>query len=283
MPSASLANETLTFTKDATPGTITYANDYGFDVNRPIRALQGISSSSVSVSATGQLQATSQFALIEVDDLRADALQLNGSTSGNVTVQAAAVSTPHTLTMPSAQGAASSHLTNNGSGALSWTAKSLAGAVFAQRSSAGQTIPNAYDTHVTFDTADANVRTSNYASVGVAITENGGFTNNTAAAITLLVSYQISWASNSTGMRTTWYESIENTGGTGRLAMSSITAANSTDSISNTGSCVVSLPAGEGFNIRAYQTSGGSLDCNKAYLAMSAAYSGRIQITRLSA
>lgn len=49
-------------------------------------------------------------------------LQLNGSTSGILSINASAVTTSHTLTMPAAQGAASTVLTNNGSGVLSWAA-----------------------------------------------------------------------------------------------------------------------------------------------------------------
>lgn len=45
---------------------------------------------------------------------------LTGSSSGALTLQAAATTTNHTLVFPSAQGAAYSQLTNNGSGALSW-------------------------------------------------------------------------------------------------------------------------------------------------------------------
>jgi len=45
---------------------------------------------------------------------------LYGSTSGNVTLKAAAATTTHILTLPSAQGAASTVLTNDGSGGLSW-------------------------------------------------------------------------------------------------------------------------------------------------------------------
>jgi hypothetical protein len=47
------------------------------------------------------------------------ALVIPGGTSGSLTVQPAAVTTSHTLTFPAAN--ASGALTNNGSGALSWT------------------------------------------------------------------------------------------------------------------------------------------------------------------
>lgn len=51
-----------------------------------------------------------------------DGLSLDGSTSGSIKLQAAATTTSYTVKMPSAQGAASTFLQNDGSGNLSWTA-----------------------------------------------------------------------------------------------------------------------------------------------------------------
>ncbi len=48
-----------------------------------------------------------------------------GATSGFLTINAAAITTTHTLTMPGAQGAANTVLTNNGAGSLSWTSPSF--------------------------------------------------------------------------------------------------------------------------------------------------------------
>lgn len=47
-------------------------------------------------------------------------LQFNGSVSGSVTLQAPGTVTTYTLTLPTAQGAANSYLSNNGSGVLSF-------------------------------------------------------------------------------------------------------------------------------------------------------------------
>lgn len=47
-------------------------------------------------------------------------LQIPGSTSGSIDIAAPATPTPHQLTLPAAQGAASTVLTNDGSGNLSW-------------------------------------------------------------------------------------------------------------------------------------------------------------------
>lgn len=48
-------------------------------------------------------------------------VKMNGATSGVLTHQAAGTTTSYTLTWPSAQGAASTFLKNNGSGTLSWS------------------------------------------------------------------------------------------------------------------------------------------------------------------
>jgi hypothetical protein len=51
----------------------------------------------------------------------AKTLSLSGSTSGQLTLQAAWTTTNHTLTLPAIQGAASTYLKNDGGGALSWS------------------------------------------------------------------------------------------------------------------------------------------------------------------
>ena len=68
-----------------------------------------VQSSGVTVSATQDLAGVKTLALA-------------GATSGTLTVQPAATTTSYTVTLPSAQGAANSVLTNNGSGTLSWGA-----------------------------------------------------------------------------------------------------------------------------------------------------------------
>jgi len=49
-------------------------------------------------------------------------LELNGSTSGTLTVQPAATTTSYTVTLPATQGASNTFLKNNGSGVLTWEA-----------------------------------------------------------------------------------------------------------------------------------------------------------------
>src|ERR1019366_3255191 len=52
--------------------------------------------------------------------LGVSAIQLDGSTSGNVTLHSAAVTSSYSLSFPSAQGASNTLLQNDGSGNLSW-------------------------------------------------------------------------------------------------------------------------------------------------------------------
>ena len=61
------------------------------------------------------------------DILRGNSLGLFGSTSGSVKVKANATTTTYNLTMPAAQGGASTFLQNDGSGNLSWAAGSGGG------------------------------------------------------------------------------------------------------------------------------------------------------------
>jgi hypothetical protein len=54
--------------------------------------------------------------------------KLKGSTSGTLTIKAAATTTDHTLTMPATQGSSGQVLTNNGSGTLTWSTPASSGA-----------------------------------------------------------------------------------------------------------------------------------------------------------
>jgi len=57
---------------------------------------------------------------LSTNTLGVSAIQFDGSTSGNVTLNAAAVTSSYSLALPSAQGSALSVLQNDGSGNLSW-------------------------------------------------------------------------------------------------------------------------------------------------------------------
>jgi hypothetical protein len=149
-PSSRLSSSELTFTNASSQqcnATFSAAGD--LEVNRPLVASQGITTTGVSVGSVGAVTVVSKFA-----DLTATQLVLQGSTSGSLTVQPAGATTTHTLTLPSAQGAAGSYLRNNGAGALSWTPQ-LGFSVYKtnQQSVANSTQANVVFNQVTVDTA----------------------------------------------------------------------------------------------------------------------------------
>lgn len=83
------------------------------DVAQSVQDTQAATASSV-VSTLVKRDASGETAL--------DGLTLDGSTTGSIKIQSAAsVAVPYTVKMPSAQGAASTYLQNDGSGNLSWT------------------------------------------------------------------------------------------------------------------------------------------------------------------
>lgn len=110
-----LNKSNLTFTDaSSNVGIINFASNE-FGVDKPISFSAGVSATQLAVSGSGQITAVSSVGTFDVDTLK-----LNGSASGQTTIQAAASTTNHTLTLPAAQGAASSLLQNDGSGGLSW-------------------------------------------------------------------------------------------------------------------------------------------------------------------
>jgi hypothetical protein len=74
-------------------------------------------------TTSGKLIQSSGVTISDTADIAgAKTIALSGSGSGALTVQAAAATSSHTLTMPAAQGAANSFLRNSGTGALTWAA-----------------------------------------------------------------------------------------------------------------------------------------------------------------
>jgi hypothetical protein len=105
-----LSTTNLKFTDTSSNvGRMSFGSDV-FTIDKTTNFSAGINVTGISVSS-GSVSVSSQ-----------DTLKLAGSTSGELTLQAAATTTDYTLTMPSAQGSASTVLTNDGSGNLSWGA-----------------------------------------------------------------------------------------------------------------------------------------------------------------
>jgi hypothetical protein len=73
-------------------------------------------------SSTGKLLKNSGVTITDTADIAgAKTLALSGSTSGALTIQPAAATTDHIITMPAEQGAAGTYLKNDGTGSLSWS------------------------------------------------------------------------------------------------------------------------------------------------------------------
>ena len=87
-------------------------------IDRPIQASGGIVASSMTIGGSGSYSASTNF-----DELTAGDLKFKDDSDVVITVTAPASVTAHTLTLPSAQGAARSVLENDGSGGLSWAPK----------------------------------------------------------------------------------------------------------------------------------------------------------------
>jgi hypothetical protein len=98
VPTGSASAPTFSFTADPNTGIYNSAADV----------------LDFSTAGTNRLSLTSSTLISVVP------IQFNGSVSGSVTLQAPGTITTYTLTLPTAQGAANSYLSNNGSGALSW-------------------------------------------------------------------------------------------------------------------------------------------------------------------
>ena len=115
MASSKLNQTNLTFTDSSSNTGILDFTTNEFNINKPVSVSNGITSTQVSVSGSGQITTLSSIGTLDMDTLN-----LNGSTSGQLTLQANSTTTNHTLTLPDSQGATGSKLENDGSGGLSW-------------------------------------------------------------------------------------------------------------------------------------------------------------------
>lgn len=124
-PTSQLAATNLNFTNASqTTGTIAFNNSDEITMDKDVSVAGGLGSTSLNISGSGQAIATSSFST-----LGTDSIEVNGSTSGTTTIEAAAVTTDYTMTLPSAQGSSGTYLKNDGSGGLSWASASAGGPV----------------------------------------------------------------------------------------------------------------------------------------------------------
>lgn len=108
------------------PGSLLFgASDTGggtMNLNTTSLAFRNTSSAQTTTITGDNKLVLGNFARSELLTLDSTGIKLKGSTSGYITINPAAVTTDHTLTLPAAN--ATGVLTNNGSGALSWAAAS---------------------------------------------------------------------------------------------------------------------------------------------------------------
>lgn len=96
-------------------------------VNATVNSVGGAAAADVATSVSDTQAATdlsTASTLMKRDASSKTALKglkLDGATSGTLTIDPAAITTSYSVTMPAAQGAASTFLQNNGAGVLSWT------------------------------------------------------------------------------------------------------------------------------------------------------------------
>jgi hypothetical protein len=112
-------------------------------------------------------------------------LQFLGSNSGELTIQAPATVSTHTLTLPDAQGAADTVLTNDGSGNLTWEAAAVTGA---NTSLSNLTSPTAINQDLTFASGNYISSPSGFGFTIGASTSGSTFnvTSDVASTITSL-------------------------------------------------------------------------------------------------
>lgn len=142
-----------------------------------------------------------------------------------------------------------------------------------RRQSTSQNVSNATDTVVLFDTAD---NTYSVGNTGITYS-NGVFTNNNSFGVIVTVSFQIQYASNSTGHRLGWIR--QSNDNTKRLAYTTINALN-TEITMVSNSATFYLTANDTFSLLTWQTSGTTLTIGAgAAGGLTAGYANKIQIT----
>jgi len=135
--SSKLSNNKLTFTAtDASSGDLEFGTS-GFSFNKSIAFSGGITSNSVTIE-NGSIEVANQ-----------SDLKMSGSTSGTITIQPAAVTTDHTLTLPSNSG--DGKLYNDSNGSLSWR-----GISYCRLSRNSQSSGHSANDYLTWTTTDIN-------------------------------------------------------------------------------------------------------------------------------
>ncbi|HEC5301905.1 TPA: hypothetical protein QCG78_004508 [Enterobacter asburiae] len=144
-----------------------------------------------------------------------------------------------------------------------------------RRQSVAQTMASSVNTVLLYDTLDAS-ESNNQDATGVSYA-NGRVTNITTDTVTLKVSTQNHFASNTTGVRYAWLQKSDGT----RIGQAqAVGAAGGQGSMVGVSTQVVLAP-GEYFDFMGWQNSGSALAVNGGGTGLAAGYAGRAVITRM--
>jgi len=218
-----------TYLQNSGTGVLTWVTDTGYvtgpasSTNTALALYSGttgkiIQNSTVTVSSVGAVAGVASLAL--------------KGTTNSVTISPDAATVAYPLTLPAAQGAASTFLQNNGSGTLTWAAAAAVSSVYFRSYNNGTASVNTIQTFVTTGT-NAWLTVAGLTqrlTIGDSVQQQGGFTNNTNnVTIPTTGVYQISLITNSiiaSSPSTTWGQIVKTVGvSTSVLNASGVTAA----------------------------------------------------------
>jgi hypothetical protein len=249
-----------------------------FGENLPIISIYKQATTSTSAT-TGSVVVPGEFATTKVCS---NQLTLYGSSAGSASITApATVSSPYTLRLPSATGAAGQILTcsapSSGVQSCSWTdgpAIQTASGVYSRQISTSQSYGSGATTGlVVFDVATNTIGT-NFIQI-----DNDNFTFRNIASYTTAfnVSYTIVWNSNGGGtagaIKQTWIS--KNLNFSDRFGFTTINHVVGQSQVSESSATIV-LAANETFGIRVYQATGVTLSISNGSSDMT-----KIQITQV--
>ena len=208
----------------------------------------------IGTIASGAITSSGAIIGTQVDILAAGDLRLQDSTGGQyVALEAAGTTTTHTLTFPATQGSASTVLTNNGSGALTWAAATTSFIGVRVENSSNQAVANNSVVKLTFDASVTKFDTDTMHSSSNA----DRITFTTAGYYWCGISYM--WSGHATGRRNIWVSSTLAAGGGNTLVRQTISPSTA-DEQHNTISFIYQFAAGDFIEWYAHQTSGTSLN-----------------------
>jgi hypothetical protein len=220
-----------TFLQNNGSGTLSWAaaTPAGGDVTGPASATD--TALALYSGTTGKIIQNSTVTVSSVGAVAGVASMALKGTTNSVTISPAAATAAYPLTLPAAQGAASTFLQNNGSGTLTWAAAAAGSSVyFRSYNTAATSTTNIQTISTTGTNAWLTVAgLIQLLTIGDSVQQQGGFTNNTNnVTIPTTGVYQINLITNSfiSAGSTTWGQIVKTVGvSTSVLNASGVSAA----------------------------------------------------------